>query len=239
MNDGDGETTYEEYLGLDDLLTSGEPAATSDDLQVRTAESFFIVCHQVSELWLKQALEDIELAVETAEAPPHDLDQAAAAVHRAAAVVRLLAENVAVLRMLAPQEFAAFRPDLGSMSGADSDQFRRLRDVLGLLGDESPLTRVLRATVREHRTTLTAAYSDGHGSGGVYRLAEAMTELSQAYWSWQVVHIEIVRRSLGGMDGTGGSSGQLFLLDRLHTPFPELWEARTNQHRPALGCPPE
>ena len=49
--------TYAEYLHLDDLLTAQQPLSDLHD------EMLFIVIHQTKELWLKQMLHEVALAI--------------------------------------------------------------------------------------------------------------------------------------------------------------------------------
>ena len=49
--------TYGRYLALDQLLTAQHPISDRHD------ELLFIVIHQTKELWLKQAIEEIRLAI--------------------------------------------------------------------------------------------------------------------------------------------------------------------------------
>ncbi|WP_024873940.1 tryptophan 2,3-dioxygenase family protein [Saccharomonospora piscinae] len=232
--------TYSGYLRLGELLATVRPMTRAGDRRVYAAEHFFIVAHQATELWLKQVLLDLDCALGAASAPDRDLEQAALGIQRAAAVMRLLTEHVGVLRGLAPRDFADFRGGFGQASGADSEQFARLRLLLGAEvseereGPESPLYTELAAAAAEWGTSLDTVYRRAPHSGALYRLAESLVELSQAYWAWQVTHVEVVSGAIGRARGTGGTSGFDYLADRLTTPFPEIWRARRRLHEPTL-----
>ncbi len=231
--------TYAEFLRLPQLLDSVVPSTPPSDRRLHTAEHFFLVAHQTSELWLKQVLMDIGEATVALGLPGRDLPQAAEHVGRAAAVLELVAAHAAVFRRLPPADFAGFRPLFGDASGAQSEQFHRLQRELGLYGHPSRLFAEFTAAVAERSTTLTAVYRQAPHSGEPYLLAESLADLSQAAWHWQVNHVETVTRVIGRVPGTGGTTGADYLTGRLAAPFPELWEARSLLHRPNGGtqCP--
>jgi len=60
-------------------------------------------------------------------------------------------------------------------------------------------------------------------------VCEALLDLDMFVSKWRQVHILMVSRTIGGRQGTGGSSGQAFLEQRVHHRFfPELWEVRNS-----------
>lgn len=225
--------TYSGYLRLPELLGAVRPLSPPDDRRVHSAEHFFIVAHQTSELWLRQILVDLDDAVHAARADRAGV--AADAVARAAATLRLLADQVVLLRALAPRDFAEFRGRLGQASGAHSAQFRSLRGMLGVdggsgPGDQGPLWAALVSAARRRGRTVGDVYAASDENDPLLRLAESMADLSQSYWAWQVGHVEVVRRAIGSARGTGRTSGAEYLAGRLGAPFPRLWEARTRLH---------
>ncbi|MBO4206024.1 tryptophan 2,3-dioxygenase family protein [Micromonospora echinofusca] len=231
--------TYAEIIHLPQVLDSVAPNTPPANRRVHTAEHFFLVAHQTSELWLKQVLMDLAEATVAVGRPNRDLPQAIEHVERAAAVLRLVAAHVAVFRRLLPGDFAAFRPTFGNASGAQSEQFHRLRGELGLHGQPSVLFAEFVAAVAEQSTTLEAIYRQAPQSGDLYRLAESLADLSQAAWHWQLDHVETVTRVIGRAPGTGGTTGAEYLTRRLAAPFPQLWEARSLLYRADGGvkCP--
>jgi tryptophan 2,3-dioxygenase len=223
--------TYADFLHLPDVLGSVTPATPPGERRVHAAEHFFLVAHQTSELWLKHVLVDLDAALASVSAPERDVEQATEHVRRAADVVRLLGGHVAIFARLQPADFAAFRAVFGDASGAQSAQFHRLRSVLGLDDGDSPLCAELLAVVAECGTDLETLYRRAPAAGPVYRLAEAMGDLSQAAWHWQVDHLEVVTRLIGRTPGTGGTDGAGYLAGRLAAPFPRLWEIRSRLYR--------
>jgi tryptophan 2,3-dioxygenase len=115
--------TYGSYLRLPELLACQSPATDQHD------ELLFVIIHQVYELWFKQILHEaaaLQARLEAGHGP--------AALHTARRIAKILKTIVGqldILETMTPRQFAAFRPQLGSSSGFQSDQFRELEAVLG------------------------------------------------------------------------------------------------------------
>src|SRR4051794_12125266 len=115
--------TYASYLRLPDLLTCQSPATDEHD------ELLFVVIHQVYELWFKQILHETAMLQRRLED-----GHGSGALHTARRIAKILKTIVGqldVLETMTPRQFAAFRPELGTSSGFQSDQFRELEAVLG------------------------------------------------------------------------------------------------------------
>ena len=225
--------TYSSYLRLDELLELAQPTTSMGVPRVHVAELFFITAHQVSELWIRQALVDAREALRLLSSPQPDVEQAVQHLERSAEVVRLLGANLDVLHQLQPVDFAQFRKLLGSASGAQSQQFHDLGRMLGLHGQSSPLMEVVQRLVERLGTSPAEIYRDVPYSRPLDSLLEALTDLSQNCWRWQLMHVHIALRTIGTRRGTGGTTGAKHLADRLSIPFPELWAARAEVHEMA------
>ncbi len=119
--------TYADYLKLDRLLSAQQPLSALHD------EMLFIVIHQTKELWLKQMLHEVELAVQlVAEDRFSEAYKALSRVSRIQSVMTLSWE---VLSTLTPVDYLAFRDVLGTSSGFQSAQFRELEYRLGIKDD--------------------------------------------------------------------------------------------------------
>jgi tryptophan 2,3-dioxygenase len=116
--------TYADYLSLKDLLGAQNPLSDLHD------EMLFIVIHQTKELWMKQMLHELRLAVELVEADrfPEGY-KAMARISRIQAVMTLSWD---VLSTLTPVDYLKFRGVLGTSSGFQSEQFREIEFRLGL-----------------------------------------------------------------------------------------------------------
>jgi tryptophan 2,3-dioxygenase len=116
--------TYADYLALDQLLTAQRPLSSLHD------EMLFIVIHQTKELWLKQMLHELNLAIALVDedrfAPAYK------AMSRISRIQSVMTLSWDVLATLTPVDYTAFRDVLGTSSGFQSVQFRELEYRLGI-----------------------------------------------------------------------------------------------------------
>jgi tryptophan 2,3-dioxygenase len=221
------EVTYPGYLHLDQLLALQDPLSPGElGPQVQSAEHFFIVVHQSFELWFKQELMDLECA--GAALDGDDLGIALQHVQRATAIHQLLYAQMTLFVQLAPADFLAFRPYLGTASGSESAQFRKVQRVIGLRGETNPLYKAFAGALERAGITLVGLYREGARAGLAYQLAEALVALSESFWQLTAAHVHAAERTIGQRPGTGGTSGVAYLMEALKVKaFPELWEVRT------------
>jgi len=116
--------TYADYLKLDQLLSAQQPRSNLHD------EMLFIVIHQTKELWMKELLHELELAISLVQADRFaEAYKAMARISRIQAVMTLSWD---VLSTLTPVDYLKFRNVLGTSSGFQSEQFREIEFRLGL-----------------------------------------------------------------------------------------------------------
>src|SRR3954467_10428953 len=116
--------TYADYLKLDQLLSAQQPRSDLHD------EMLFIVIHQTKELWMKELLHELRLAIELVEKDRFaEAYKAMARIGRIQAVMTLSWD---VLSTLTPVDYLKFRNVLGTSSGFQSVQFREIEFRLGL-----------------------------------------------------------------------------------------------------------
>jgi tryptophan 2,3-dioxygenase len=116
--------TYARYLALDDLLSCQHPRSDCDD------EMLFILIHQTKELWLKQMIRELRLAVSQVRADA--LIPAYKALARVSRIQAVMTLSWDVLATMTPSDYTRFREVLGPSSGFQSDQFRTVEYMLGL-----------------------------------------------------------------------------------------------------------
>jgi len=116
--------TYADYLALDQLLTAQKPRSTLHD------EMLFIVIHQTKELWLKQMLHELDLAIELTG--QDHFAAAYKAMSRIGRIQSVMTLSWDVLSTLTPVDYSAFRDVLGTSSGFQSVQFREVEYRLGI-----------------------------------------------------------------------------------------------------------
>src|SRR5690242_1188235 len=97
--------TYADYLKLDQLLTAQQPLSELHD------EMLFIIIHQTKELWMKELLHELELAIRLIEEDRFaEAYKAMARISRIQAVMTLSWD---VLSTLTPVDYMKFRDVLG------------------------------------------------------------------------------------------------------------------------------
>ena len=116
--------TYSSYLALDDLLDCQRPLSGEHD------EMLFVIIHQTKELWLKQIIHEVTLAKQFIQAG--DLPPAFKCLARVSRIQAVMTHSWDVLATMTPADYLAFRGSLGTSSGFQSHQFRRLEYLLGL-----------------------------------------------------------------------------------------------------------
>lgn len=115
--------TYGDYLQLDTLLASQRPLSNHHD------ETLFIIIHQVSELWLKLILHEMQAAI--ASIKKQDIPYALKVLARVNNIQDQMIQGWDVLSTLTPKEYVEFRDRLGKSSGFQSYQYRMLEFSLG------------------------------------------------------------------------------------------------------------
>ena len=120
-----GRMTYGGYLRLDQLLSAQQPVSDPPHHD----EMLFIVQHQVSELWLKLLVDELQAAV--AHLREDRLQPCQKIFARCKGVLRQLTAMWSVLETLTPSEYSEFRDLLGPSSGFQSAQYRTVEFLLG------------------------------------------------------------------------------------------------------------
>jgi tryptophan 2,3-dioxygenase len=115
--------SYGDYLHLDELLGAQHRRSGAHD------EMLFIVQHQVTELWMKLLLHELEAAI-SAVAADH-LQRAFKMLARVSKIMEQMVHAWDVLATMTPPEYSAMRPALASSSGFQSWQYRLIEFMLG------------------------------------------------------------------------------------------------------------
>jgi len=116
--------TYADYLKLDQLLGAQQPRSDLHD------EMLFIVIHQTKELWMKQMLHELRLAVSLLG--EDRFGESLKAMARITRIQSVMTLSWDVLSTLTPVDYLKFRDVLGTSSGFQSVQFREIEFRLGL-----------------------------------------------------------------------------------------------------------
>src|SRR5258707_4020490 len=115
--------SYSQYLNLDKLLDAQHPLSYQHD------EMLFIVIHQVSELWMKLCLHELNATVDCVRRD--DLGPTFKMLARVSTIQQQLLQSWDVLATITPHDYSAFRNTLGKSSGFQSPQYRMLEFLIG------------------------------------------------------------------------------------------------------------
>jgi len=115
--------SYGDYLHLDQLLAAQQPLSSDRN------EPLFIIQHQVSELWMKLILHELQDAM--ACLGQDTVQPALKMLARVARIMTQLVQAWDVLTTLTPTEYNGIRPALSNSSGFQSWQYRCMEFRLG------------------------------------------------------------------------------------------------------------
>ncbi len=121
----DERKNYGGYLCLERILSAQQPLSDPPHHD----EMLFIIQHQVSELWLKLIIHELQAAIGLIQLG--ELDKASKILARIKQVQKQLFEMWSVLETLTPSEYVEFRHVFGNASGFQSVQYRQLEFLLG------------------------------------------------------------------------------------------------------------
>jgi tryptophan 2,3-dioxygenase len=213
---GPGASDYERYLRTDELLAlqkTEEERAHHDELLFQTV-------HQASELWLKLAWTEAELATEHLR--KGELAPAIRLLRRSIECLRHVDAGLDMLELLSPWEYTRWvRPVLGHGSGFDSPGWRELRRVA------PDLAAAFHELRREQGLSVVELYQRNREFEQLYTVAELLIELDERVGVWRIRHLKMIGRIIGeGQIGTQGTPVEL-LAKLIHQKlYPDLWDAR-------------
>ena len=141
---------YERYLRTDELLALQK----RPDERVHRDELLFQTVHQASELWLKLAWNEVEVA--TALLGRGELAPAERLLRRAIECVEYVIAQLDMLEHMSPWEYQEIRQVLGHGSGFDSPGFREIRRV-----DAAARPGVLRSCFETRASTSSSSTAQG------------------------------------------------------------------------------
>jgi tryptophan 2,3-dioxygenase len=243
--------TYTDYLALEELLAAQRPRSEEHD------ELLFIVIHQVYELWFKQVLHEtthLQRRLEAGDGPGalHTLRRILSILKTIVAQVDVL-ETMTPREFIAFRDRLDAASGFQSAQFRELEAVLGRRDerMLAPYGEESEArARIAAAMARPSlfESFLAFLRAAGHepGDGGdeaaveaallhVYdedalaaQVCERLLDLDEGLQEWRYRHVQMVRRTIGDRQGTGGSAGARYLQGTLFLPvFPALWAIRS------------
>lgn len=115
--------TYGEYLSLEHILSNQNRLSNHHD------EMLFIIIHQVSELWMKLIIHELQGAIEAIQR--NELQPSFKMLARVSKIQIQIIQAWDVLATMTPAEYLQFRDSLGKASGFQSYQYRLIEFALG------------------------------------------------------------------------------------------------------------
>jgi tryptophan 2,3-dioxygenase len=206
---------YARYVGTEALFACQRAA----DAQVNADELAFQIVHQVEELWMKLAahtLIDLEEGLRSGVSAPALLRGFA----RVDSLLKLMANQLAVLDTMTPAAYAEIRPGLGQGSGQDSPGYR------ALIQHAQALWPAFQACFPS--TTGASPYDIyRHSDTVAFAIAEALIELDIGLARFRHAHLQLVDRMIGldsqSLKGLPAAALVAGVDRRL---FGDLWAAR-------------
>lgn len=206
---------YEIYLNVPTLLgLQKDPAA-----RAHHDELLFQVVHQVEELWMKLAMDELAAAIRYLDAD--DIGNALFNLRRVTELERMMIAQMRIIETMSPHSYLAVRKVLGQGSGQESPGFN------GMLRVAPELGAAMARTLARANTTALAVHQDPTKQPLLFQLTECVLDFDELFQTFRYQHILLVKRIIGA--GTPSLKGKpTELLERsMRTAFyPELWEVR-------------
>jgi tryptophan 2,3-dioxygenase len=208
-------TEYERYLRVPELLALQKP----EDARTHADELLFQSVHQVEELWMNVATDEIARAVTAIGRD--DLDDARARLHRVYLLEKLMSQQLRLLETMAPVAYFHIRAGLGHGSGLESPGFNKI------IRDAKNIEAAFEAACARRGVVPIALLRDPQKDRPLFDVAEAMIDVDAAFQEFRYQHYALVKRIIGG--GTPSLKGNMIeLLEKNFKKefFPGLWAAR-------------
>ncbi|AKV02838.1 Tryptophan 2,3-dioxygenase [Labilithrix luteola] len=208
-------TEYERYLRVPELLSLQKPEET----RTHEDELLFQSVHQVEELWMKCADEEITKFV--AQIDRDELEGARAALHRIYVFEKLMAEQMRLLETMAPLAYFSIRKGLGHGSGLESPGFNRL------LRNSKKVVEAFERACERRKVTPEDLVRDPQKDRSMWAIAEAMLDIDDAFQNFRFRHLQLVKRIIGaGTPSLKGNPIELLENNAKKMFFPTIWRAR-------------
>lgn len=208
-------TEYERYLRVPELLSLQKP----EDARTHADELLFQSVHQVEEIWMKAADDEISRLV-----PAMDRDELEAArmgLYRIYLIEKMMGEQMTLLETMAPVAYFAIRKGLGHGSGLESPGFNRL-----LRSSKKVIDGFDRACAR-HKTSPEALVRDPSVNRPLWAIMEVMVDVDESFQNFRYRHLMLVKRIIGaGTPSLKGNPIDLLEGNAKKMFFPTLWRAR-------------
>jgi tryptophan 2,3-dioxygenase len=208
-------TEYEKYLRVPELLALQKPEETRS----HPDELLFQAVHQVEELWMKIAIDEIARIVPALESG--QLEAARAGLHRVLLLERLMSDQLRLLDTLSSLAYFTIRQGLGHGSGLESPGFNRV------IKESKRIDEAFGHACKARGVEVIDLLRNPDRERGLFAVAEALIDIDASFQEFRYRHYALVKRIIGG--GTPSLKGNAIeLLERNFKKefFPSLWAAR-------------
>lgn len=233
----------EELLQLQGPFSAAEPH--HDELQ-------YVIIHQVSELWFKLFLHEIdEIGRLLRAGQPWE---GARLLRRATRIVTLIDGGFGLMETMDAGDYAQFRPNLSGGSGFQSAQFREVEIALGCARPETLEQAAFTEAERERiagrlgavslwdsflelleiRGYSPAQLGEAYQEQELRAVIEELTGLDNALLQWRFHHAAMAERAIGSAKGTGGAGVEYLYQSARLRAFPALMAMRAGLHKPLV-----
>ncbi|HEX3069755.1 MAG TPA: tryptophan 2,3-dioxygenase family protein [Thermoanaerobaculia bacterium] len=212
--EGRGDTDYERYVRVPELLELQKPA----ELLAHPEERLFQTTHQAAELWLHHVDYEITRAIDLLGAG--DVSLASDLLDRCARIINLLRQQIVILETMAPADYHVVRTQsLGRGSGGESPGFAKLLTV------GKRLWPVFESLIESRKITLIEIERAPREHGELFRLVQAMLDYDEAFLNWRYSHMRLAFRVIGSKVMSLKNVPAAQLEQGTREPlFPALWE---------------
>lgn len=208
-------TEYERYLRVPELLSLQKP----EEARTHADELLFQAVHQVEELWMKAADDEISRLVTALD--NDEMEHARLGLHRIYLMETLMSEQLRLLETMTPRAYFTIRRGLGHGSGLESPGFNRLLRVARRVSDAFE-----RACAR-HSLAVEELIREPARNAALWSIAEAMIDMDEAFQNFRYRHMMLVKRIIGpGTPSLKGNPIELLENNAKKMFFPALWRAR-------------
>lgn len=223
--EGRGDTDYERYVRVPELLELQKPVA----LLAHPEERLFQTTHQTAELWLHHIDYEVGRVAELIDGD--SVEHAADLLQRCRFLIDLLRHQIVVLETMAPADYHVIRTSsLGRGSGQESPGFHKLLDVGKRLWPK------FTGLLRRRGVSVIDIERRPEQHAILFRLVQAMMDYDEAFLNWRFSHMRLAFRIIGAkvlsLKGVPAAQLEAGTKEPL---FPELWEAistLTGEHKP-------
>lgn len=205
-------SVYENYLRTPELLALQKTSAE----QVHHDELLFQIVHQASELWLKLAWTEIELAAQ--HLSEGEIVSVLPLLERAKISLDYVVIHLDILRQIQPADFQEIRKVLDGGSGFNSPGWK----ALGLA--MRAIEVGFNTTMRNLRLYVVDLYAQDTKHSALYKVMLGMLDLDEKVASWRTNHYKLIVYMIG-TSGVGMAGTPITALEQLTQKrfFPELW----------------